>query len=96
MGCCFSLNEPSIKFFDQTPPGENYSYLRPEGTLTFRLDGKYNVPVFGIQFDGWFENPVCLWPSDTRQIESFLWLERTPLLTPSVSSCSDSGSDTLF
>lgn len=71
MGCCFSLNEPSIKFFDQTPPGENYSYLRPEGTLTFCLDGKYNVPVFGIQFDGWFENTVFLWPSDTTQIESF-------------------------
>ena len=56
MGCCFSLNEPRKTFFDQTPAGENYSYLRPEGTITFSLDRKYNVPVADTQFDGWFEN----------------------------------------
>ena len=47
---------PEKLFFDQTPAGENYSYLRPEGTITLSLDRKYNVPVADTQFDGWFEN----------------------------------------
>ena len=96
MGCCFSSNEPRIKIFDQTPACENYSYLRPEETITFSLDRKYNIAVVDIQFHGWFKNSVRLWPKDTRQSEFFLLLERTPLRTPSVSSCSDSGIDTAF
>ena len=40
MGCCFPSNEPRIKNFDQTPACENYSYIRPEETITFSLDKK--------------------------------------------------------
>ena len=94
MGCCFSLNEPRTNIFDQTPARENY--LRPEGTIRFSVDRKYNVPVVDIQFDGWFENSSRLWLKDTRQRDSFWLLERTPFQTPSVSSCSESGIDTVF
>ena len=52
MGCCFSSNEPSIKIFDQIPAGKLFNYLRPEGTIIFSIDRKYNVPLIDIQFDG--------------------------------------------
>ena len=76
MGYCFSLNEPRTNIFDQTLARENY--LRPEGTIRFSVDRKYNVPVVDIQFDGWFENSIRLWLKDTRQRDSFWLLERTP------------------
>ena len=96
MGCCFSSNEPSIKIFDQIPAGKLFNYLRPEGTIIFSIDRKYNVPLIDIQFDGWYENSACLWTKHNRQRENFLVLERTPLSTPSISSLSDSGVDTVF
>ena len=51
---------PEKLFFDQTPAAENYSYLRPEGTITFSIDRKYNVLVADTQFDGWFEKNCSL------------------------------------
>ena len=56
MGCRFSLNEPRIKIIDLTALCENYSYLRPKGTITFSVDRKYNVIIVDIQLDGWLEN----------------------------------------
>ena len=96
MGCCFSSNEPRTKMFDQTAPRENFNYLRPEGTITFIDDRKYNISLINIQFDEWFERSVCLSPKDNRQRENFLLLERAPPPTPSVSSFSDSGVDTVL
>lgn len=96
MGCCFSPNEPRIKIFDQTPAGQNVCYLRMQRTITFSINSKYNVPLIDIQFDGWYDNSVCLWPEHNKQRENILLLESVPLSTPSVSSFSDSGVDTVF
>ena len=73
-----------------------FDYLRPKGTITFRVHRKYNIPVVDIRFDGWYESSDRLWPKNTEQREYFLLLERTPLQTPSVSSSCDSDIDTVF
>lgn len=54
-------------FFIEWTQEPNYSYLSPEGTITFSLNTKYNVPVVDTQFDGWFENSFRLLPKNTRQ-----------------------------
>ena len=100
MGCLFSKcisssEEPKIKIIDCTPPGAAFDYLRPKGTISFSVDRKYNVPVFYISFEGWYENSVHLWPYHTEQREHFLQFQRTPLQTPSISP-DDSGYDTVF
>ena len=92
----FSNNEPKIKLFDVTPPGDDFEYLRPKGTITFSIDRKYNILLVDIRFDGWYENNVRLWPKHTEQREHFLLLQKTPLQTPSVSPLSDSGFNTVF
>ena len=96
MGCLFSRNELKIRIFDLTPAGDESEYLRPQGTITLTIDRKYNAPLMDIRFDGWYENSVSLWPKHSEQREHFLLLERTPLLTPSITSSSDSGTDTVF
>ena len=67
MGCFFSMNKPNIKVFDLTPPGDDFNYLRPEGTITLSIDRKYQVSLIDIRFDGWYENSVRLWPKHTEQ-----------------------------
>lgn len=96
MGCCFSPNEPRIKNIDETPQGQNFAYLRPEGTITYPIDTTYNIPLIEIQFDGSFESSVCLWPKDNRARSNFLLLERTPPPSLSISFRSDSGIGTIF
>ena len=94
MGClCSKCDEPKIKIYDCTSPGDDFDYLRPKGTITLSIDRKYNVPVVDLRFDGWYENSVRLWPQDPEQREIFLLLERTPLQTPCVDN---SGFDTIF
>ena len=100
MDCLFSKcssgsNEPKIKIFDCKPPDAAFDYLRPNGTISFSVDRKYNVPVVNISFDEWYENSVHLWPYHTEQKEHFLQLERTPLQTPSIIS-DNSGYDTVL
>ena len=99
MGCLFSENdEPKIKIFDCTPPGDDFNYLRPQRTITLSIDRRYNIPLVDIRFGGWYENSARLWPKHTEQRDHFLLLQRTPLQTPSVSSLlsDDSGFDTVF
>ena len=97
MGCFFSKftrsDEPKIG--DLTPPGADFDYLRPNGTISFSVDRKYNIPVVSIKFEGRYENSVRLWPYHTEQREYFLQLQRTPLQIPSISS-DDSGYNTVF
>ena len=95
MGCFFSSNEPKIEIVDLTPPGAEFDYLRQNGTISFSVDRKYNIPVVEINFEGWYENNVRLWPYHTKQRENFLQLQRIRLQTPSISS-DDSGYDTVF
>ena len=45
MGCFISRNEPKIKIFDLTPPGNDFDYLRPQETTTFSIDRTCNVPL---------------------------------------------------
>ena len=68
----------------------------PEGTINLSVDRKYQVPLINIRFDGWYENSVRLWPRHTEQREHFLLLQRTPPASPSTSSLSNSGIDTVF
>ena len=97
MHCFFSTNKkPNIKTFDLTPPGDDFNYLRPERTTTLSVDRKYQVPLIDIRFDGWYENSVRLWPKHVEQREHFVLLERAFLPSPSISSLSDSGIDTVF
>ena len=72
MGCCFSLNEPRTKIIGLTAPCENYSYLRPKGTITFNVDRKYNVILVDVQLDSWFENIFHLWLKETKERELFV------------------------
>ena len=89
MACFFSMNnKPNIKMFDLTPPGDDFNYLRPEGTITLSIDKKYQVPLSDIS--------VRLWPKHTEQREQFLLLQRTPPSSPSISSLSDSGINTVI
>ena len=95
MGCLFSKNdERKIKIFDCTPPGDDFNYLKPQETITSSIDRKYNISLIDIRFDGWYEN--SLWPKHSKEKEHFLLLERIPLQTPSITSLSDSGFDTVF
>ena len=67
MGCiCSKCDEPKIKIYDCAPPGDVFDYLRLKGTITLSIDGKYNVPVVDLRFDGWYENSVRLWPQHTE------------------------------
>ena len=95
MGRCFS-KEPKVKIFDEIPKGEQYDYLRSEGTIVYSIDRTYNNPMIQIIFYGWFETSVRLWPKDNAARENFLLLERTPPISPSDSFFSDSGIYTIF
>ena len=98
MGCCFSSNEPKIKIIDVTPEGSSFDYLTPNGTITYSIDRTYNIPLIELDFDGWFERSICLWPKNISARSNFLLLERTPSLSPNISYFpSESGVfDTVF
>ena len=98
MGCLcskFDYDQPNIKIIEYNPPGEQFDYLRQNGTIKFSIDKKYNIPIAEIKFNGWYENSVRLWLHHYKQREYFLLLERTPLQTPSLSS-DDSGYNTVY
>ena len=89
MGCLFSKcsnssYEPKIKIIDCTPPGAAFDYVRPNGTISFSVDRKYNAPVVDIRFEGWYENCVRLWSYHTEQENIFYSLRglhcRLPVL----------------
>ena len=72
MGCaCSKSDEPKIRIYDCTPPDDDFEYLRPNGTITFSIDRKYNIPLLDITLDGWCENSVRLWPKHSDQREHF-------------------------
>ena len=98
MCCCFSYNERRIEIIDETPQGKNFDYLRPRRTIIYSIDSTYNIPLIEINFDGWFESCVHLWPKNSKMRSNFLLLERTPPPSPSISSfsSSDTGVDTVF
>ena len=97
MSCFVSMNnKPNIKIFDLTPRGDDFNYLRPEGTITLSINRKHQVPLMDIRFDGWYENSFRIRPKHTEQREHSLLLQRTPPPSPSISSLSDSGIDTVF
>ena len=80
MGCCFSSNnkKPKIVIIGETPKGQEYDYLRPEGKITYSIDTTYDVPKIKIAFNGWYMNSVRLWPKNKNIRPHFLMLERTP------------------
>ena len=98
MGCCFSSNEPKIKIIDVTPEGSSFDYSRPNGTITYLIDRTYNIPLIELDFGGWFERSICLWPKNNSARSNFLLLERTPSPSPNISYFpSESGVfDTVF
>ena len=61
MGCfCSKICESNIRIYDCIPPGDDFDYLRSNDTITLSIDRKYNVPVFDLRFDVWYENSVGL------------------------------------
>ena len=99
MGSCFS-KDSKIKIIDQIPLGDDFNYLRPKGYINYMVDTKYNLPLIEINFDGWFETSVRLWPESKNARSKFILLERTPPPSLSVFSISsiidDSGSILFF
>ena len=96
MGCIFSKirkDVSNIEVLDYAPPRVEYDSLRPRRTIIIDMDEKWNIPVIVINFDGWSQNAVRLWPQNNTQRENFLILERTPLSSPIVSSISINSSD---
>ena len=101
MGCCYSSfnKRPKIKIIDETPKGQEFNYLRPEGKITYSIDTTYDVTRVEIAFDGWYVSSVRLWPKSKKIRPHFLMLERTPPVSPQVSFSSDDQSgicDTVF
>ena len=86
MGCCYSCfnKRPKIKIIDETPKGQEFDYLRPEGKITCSIDTTYDVPTVEIAFDGWYLNSVCFWPKSKKIRPHFLILERTFPFSPQV------------
>lgn len=87
----------NIEVLDYTPPGTEYDYLRPRGTIMVERDKKWKVPIIRFDFDGFSENTIHLWPQNNPQKENFLILQKTPLPSPNPSSDGyESGYDTVF
>ena len=42
--------------YDFIPPSDDFDYLRANGSITVSIDRRYNIPVFDLRFDGWYEN----------------------------------------
>lgn len=96
MGFGFSKSYGSnVRIYDCIPPGYDFYYLRPNGTIMFSIEGRYNAPVLDLRFDGWHKNSARLWPKDIEQSECVLLLDRTLLQTLSKSSPDDCGIDTI-
>ena len=85
-----------VEHYDCIPSGDDFDYLRPNGTITFSIDRRCNVPVLDLRFDGWYESSVRLWPKHIEQSECVLLLVRTPLQTLGKCSSDDCGIDTVF
>ena len=45
----------------------------------------YDVPFSELNFDGWFETSVRLWPGNKKARSIFLVLGRTPPISPDIS-----------
>ena len=64
MGCCLSkcrmVKESNIEVLDFIAQGSEFSYLRPQGTTTVGIDNKWNIPVVGVNFEGWYEPTIHL------------------------------------
>ena len=62
MGCFYSKKGSSLKIrmHDCIPPTEEFDYLRPDGSIIVSIDRRYNVSMFELRFDGWYENSVRL------------------------------------
>ena len=97
MGCFYSKKGSSLKIrmYDCIPPTEEFDYLRPDGSIIVSIDRRYNVSMFELRFDGWYENSVRLWPKYIEQNGCVLSFEN-PLAIESSSNVSDNyGYDTV-
>lgn len=77
MGCLcskFDYDQPNIKIIEYNSPVEQFDYLRPNGTIKFSIDKKYNISIADIKFNGWYENSVRLWLHHNEQREHFYCL----------------------
>ena len=90
MGCICS-KKSNIKIYDCLP---SVAFSKLYGTITFSIDREYNVLVFDLKFDGWYEKSAYVWPKHSEHGEYFLLPDRCPL-TPTM-SFSDDGIDTIF
>ena len=76
---------PKVEIVDDIPLGEQFNYLRPNGTITYKINEGYDVPKIEIAFEEWYVNSVRLWPKDKKVCEHFLMFERTPPVSPQIS-----------
>ena len=75
MGCICS-KKSNIKIYDCLPPVD---FSRLDGTITLSIDREYNVPVFNLKYDNWYEKRVRIWSKHSEHTEYFLLLDRCPL-----------------
>ena len=89
MGCIFSKiikDSSNIEVLDFTPPGTEYDYLRPRGTIYIEITNAICQLFVSMSMVGY-----------NNQREQFLLLDRTPIPSPSIRNTSlDSGYDTDF
>ena len=44
--------------YDFIPPSDDFDYLRANVSITVSIDRRYNIRVFDLRFNGWYENSV--------------------------------------
>ena len=98
MGCCLSSRnkkKTKIEINDKISDGKDFDYLRPEVGIIYSINKIYHVPKVEINFGSWYMNSIHLWPKRKKIRPYFLLLQRTPSVSPQVSSES-SDNDTIF
>ena len=73
MGSCFSfLNKHNVEVIHEMLKGKQFDHLRPGRVITYTVDRMYDVPEVKINFDGWYEASVRLWPKSSKVRLNFL------------------------
>lgn len=63
---------------DKPSKQKRFDQLRPEGTITYRINKMYDIPEVEIDFNGSYKSTTHFWPKATRSRHNFFLLERTP------------------
>ena len=78
MGCfCSKRHRSNIRIYGYLPPVSDH--CRPNGKIILSMDRKYNAPVFDLEFNGWNEKSVRIWPKHTENCKYSMLADRISL-----------------